>query len=128
MTTEKKVNQFPCIGTPQDKLDELGWPLTLVWIGATLLLANVFGLSEEQGWGLFFLGAGTLTLIGIATRLLLPAYRRPISGDLVWAGFMFGLGTGNWGLILPLFLIPIGVTMLWRSVFQAQKAASWEGQ
>ncbi len=105
-----------------DKLDAIGWPLALIWAGVVLLFGANLGYSEAQGWSLFFLGAGMLTLVGIAIRLLVPAYRRSVFGDLIWASFQLGLGTGGWSLILPLVLIAIGASILLRGLFRSPQS------
>lgn len=94
----------------QDSLDSIGWAAAFIWAGVVVFLALNFGLGE-QGWSLFFLGAGVLVLIEVAVRFLVPEYRKPVFGDLIWAAILFALGTG-WGLIWPLILIVIGVSIL----------------
>jgi hypothetical protein len=113
-----RFEDIPCLDwNSHDLLDAIGWPLTLVWAGVVLLLAINFGYSDEQGWSLFFVGAGTLVLFGVAIRLLVPAYRRPVFGDLIWAGILLGLGTGS-GLIWALILLGIGASILTRGIFR----------
>ncbi len=102
----------------QDSLDSVGWAAAFVWAGVVVFLAINFGLGA-QGWSLFFLGAGVLTLIKVAVRLLTPVYHKPIFGDLIWAGILFGLGTGSWGLIGPVILVAIGVSIL-KDIISAQ--------
>ncbi len=95
----------------QDSLDSIGWAAAFIWAGVVVFLAINFSLGA-QGWSLFFLGAGALTLIKVAVRLLTPVYHKPIFGDLIWAGILFGLGTGSWGLIGPVILVAIGASIL----------------
>ena len=97
--------------TRRISLDSMVWAATFVWAGTVMLLADSLGYSEEQGWSLFFLGAGAFVLIEVAIRLLVPAYRKPVFDSLIWAGILFGLGTG-WELACPLILIAIGVSIL----------------
>jgi hypothetical protein len=129
MTVEQKTTQknksFPfegnfCRGMMRsDSLDSIGWAAAFIWAGIVVLLATTLGLGA-QGWSLFFLGAGVLVLMQVAIRLLVPAYRQPVWGDLIWAGILFGLGTGGWGLIGPLILIAIGASIL-KNIVSAQR-------
>jgi hypothetical protein len=114
-----------------DPVGAMVWAATLIWAGVVLLLNNM-GMFEsliirlsDTGWDLpveieewagvwqvFFLGAGVLVLIGVLVRLLMPEYRRPILGNLIWAIVLFGLALGNWTLIWPFILIAIGISIL----------------
>jgi hypothetical protein len=109
-----------------DALDAIGWPLTLIWAGAVLLLAINLGYSDEQGWSLFFIGGGTLTLMAAAVRLLVPAYRRPTLGDLIWAGILFGLGTGSGVWVGSLILIAIGASMMVQNLSKTESSVNQE--
>ncbi len=44
----------------QDSLDSIVWAAVFIWAGVVLFLAMSLGYSDEQGWSLFFLGAGGL--------------------------------------------------------------------
>jgi len=72
-------------------------------------------LGWESVWGLILLGAGGILLVEVLTRLLVPAYRRPIGGTLILAFVFIGLGLGNivsWDMIWPLILIAIGLSIV----------------
>lgn len=122
MTVEQKITEknqstlfesSPCQEMVwQDPLDSIIWAVVFIWAGLVIFLTLNLGYSAEQGWSLFFLGAGVLVLIELAVRLLVPAHHRDLFGTLIWAGILFGLGTGNWGLIGPLILIAIGISIL----------------
>jgi len=103
----------------QDPLDSIIWAAVFIWAGVVVFLAINLGYSEEQGWSLFFLGAGILVLIELAVRLLVPAHHRDLFGTLIWAGVLIGLGTGGWGLIGPVILIAIGISIL-KSINSSQ--------
>jgi hypothetical protein len=118
----------------QDPVGSMVWAATLIWAGVILLAGNlgwfeslrirlgdrgldlpgeVFGDIAWSGvWQLFFLGAGGLVLIGIVARLLIPEYRRPVLGNLIWAIVLFGIALGTWELIWPLILIAVGLSIL----------------
>ncbi len=115
----------------QDPVGSMVWAATLIWAGVVLLLQNLgwldalrieladieFDLPVEieawvGAWQLFFLGAAVLVLLGVIVRLLVPEYRRPILGNLIWAIVLFGIALGQWSLIWPLILIAIGLSLL----------------
>ncbi|MBN1247783.1 MAG: hypothetical protein JXC32_09000 [Anaerolineae bacterium] len=119
----------------QDPVGSMVWAATLVWAGLVLLANNLgwlkswriqlgdtgfdmpFEIEAWVGvWQLFFLGAGVLVLVGVVARLLMPEYRRPILGNLIWAIVLFGIAVGQWELIWPLILIAIGVSLLFGGV------------
>jgi hypothetical protein len=53
-----------------------------------------------------------IVLLGVLVRLLVPAYRRPVMGSLIFGAILLGIGLGElvgWVLIGPLILIAIGV-------------------
>ena len=102
----------------RDPVDAAMWAILLIWAGIVLLAANM-GLFDDLGgveaWSIGFLGAGVIVLLAAGFRLLVPAYRRPIGGNLVFAAILFGIGLGNivgWIIIGPLVLIFIGLGIL----------------
>jgi hypothetical protein len=72
-------------------------------------------------WNIVLAGAGVIILIGVAIRLMVPAYREPIGGSLVLAAILIGIGLGDlfgWEVIWPLIIIAIGLGILLRSLFR----------
>jgi hypothetical protein len=114
MTWEEKWRQDPVSGAV--------WAIILVWAGLVLLADNLdlFVRWEQfDAWGLILLGAGLIVLLGAALRLLVPAYRRPVGGSLIWGAILLGLGLGNLvgaSIAWPLILIAIGVGLLLRGL------------
>jgi len=118
----------------QDPVGSMVWAATLIWAGLVLLAVNMgwfeslrirlgdggfaipfadLGDTAWNGaWQLFFIGAGILVLIGVIARLLIPEYRRPLLGSLIWAIVLFGVALGRWELIWPLILIAVGLSIL----------------
>ena len=102
----------------RDPVDAAMWAILLIWAGIMLLASNmgVFdGFEQIEPWSIGFLGAGVIVLLAAAFRLVVPAYRRPIGGNLIFAAILFGIGLGNiigWIIVGPLVLIAIGLGIL----------------
>lgn len=115
----------------QDPVGSMVWAATLIWAGLVLLANNMGWLDRIRiqlgdtgfdipfeieawvgAWQIFFLGAAALVLIGVVVRLLVPEYRRPILGSLIWAIVLVGIALGQWNLIWPLILMAIGISLL----------------
>ncbi len=114
----------------RDPLGAVVWPLILIWAGLVFLAANLGALSFILGrdreiwgtgtWSIIFLGAGGIILLAALARLVLPEYRRSITGEVILAIIFIGIGLGNltnWAIIWPLILIVIGASILLRSMF-----------
>lgn len=104
----------------RDPVDAAAWAGMLIWAGLVLLAdnLNIFGTRWET-WPIIFLGAGLIVLLGVAVRLLVPAYRRPVTGSTIFGVILLGIGLGaltdwGWGVMLGLVLIVIGVGALLR--------------
>ena len=121
---EKGVNEKD----RQDTVSSLSFAAFLIWAGVVLLLNNTGNLQiltdfiadlnlprtdlpfdipfiNTAGWQIFFLGAGLIVLIEILVRILVPMYRRPIVGSIIWAAILFGLALGTWQIIWPLAIV-----------------------
>ena len=101
----------------RDPLGTLQNAVFLIWIGAVFLAKNLGALPDgDRFWMVAFLGAGGIVLLGVVLRLLIPEYRRPIGGSLVFAaaliGVGIGFGLGNWTIIGPLVLVAVGLSIL----------------
>jgi hypothetical protein len=122
----------------RDPLSAMVWASVFIWAGVILLFSSLgafetisefieglpirdwtIGGSEARyfdlgPWNVFFVGAAIILFIEAAIRLLVPTYRRSVSGTLI-LGFVFlGIGLGNWTCIWALGLIALGVSILIR--------------
>jgi len=82
----------------------------LVWLGDNLGLFGSFETLEI--WSVIFIGAGLIVLLGVAVRLLVPAYRRPVMGSFIFGIILIAIGLGDivsWTVIGPVILIAIGI-------------------
>lgn len=101
----------------RDPVDAAMWAIILIWAGIVLLASNVNAFDDWgiEVWSIGFLGAGLIVLLVALFRLMVPAYRRPLGGNLVFAAILIGIGLGDiigWVIIGPLVLIAIGVGVL----------------
>ena len=122
----------------RDPLGSIVWAVILIWVGLVLLAQNM-GYLERLGirlkfadlpfevpfvgdsWSLIFLGIAVILLIEIVIRLLIPDYRRPLMGNVIFLIVCIGLAFGSWNLIWPLILIAIGASILLRGLFRSNQ-------
>lgn len=112
----------------RDPIEAVVWALVLIWIGLLWLASSAGTLDSLLGdgmevWSIGFIGAGLIVLLGVALRLLMPAYRRPVTGNIIFGIILLGIGLGeltNWVAIGALMLIGIGVSILLRGLFQRE--------
>jgi energy-converting hydrogenase Eha subunit E len=105
----------------RDPVEAAVWAFVLIWAGVAWLLSNYgfwdpFLKQDDQWWAIIVFGAGVIILLGVLVRLVVPAYRRPIVGSLIFGLILLGVGLGgmteNWVAIGPLVLIGIGIAGL----------------
>jgi hypothetical protein len=119
----------------RDPLGSIFFAVSLIWLGVVLLLTNLGRLTiltdfvdrlglphpnlpfelpfaDARTWQVFFLGAAAIVIMEIIIRLLIPMYRRPVVGSILWAGVLLVLALWNWTIIWPLALVAIGVSIL----------------
>ncbi len=109
-----------------DPLNAAWWALVLIWAGLVLIADNV-GMLETLGirgeaWAIGFLGAGILALLFVVIRLLVPAYRRPVTGSIIFGFILLGIGLGEltrWDVVGALVLIAIGVSIILSRFIQS---------
>ena len=111
----------------RDPLNAVWWALILIWAGLVLIADNAGMLDNlgfgGQGWALGFLGAGILALLLVLIRLFVPAYRRPVTGSIIFGFILLGIGLGEltrWDVVGALVLIAIGVSILLSRLIQQE--------
>jgi hypothetical protein len=111
----------------RDPLSAAVWAIILIWAGLVLLASNLglFDAFEEiNGWELFFVGAGGFLLLEVLFRLLMPAYRTPVIGNIILAFVFLAIGLGglvNRGVIWGLVIIGIGVYVLFSGLLRRRE-------
>ena len=110
-----------------DRGDAIGWGASFVWAGL-VLIAQVTGYSANfswwDGWGLFFTGAGAITLVVAVGRLLMTRQRAKAIGGLIFGCFLLAIGLGEVAAWLwPLLLIAIGIVILLSAFGRRRKTA-----
>jgi hypothetical protein len=100
----------------RDPLNAALWAIVLIWAGLVLIAINLNILRGGwEAWPVIFLGAGVIVLLGVVVRLLVPAYRRPVTGNIIFGFILLGIGLGEltrWDIVGALVLIAIGVSII----------------
>jgi hypothetical protein len=120
----------------RDPLGSMIWAGILIWAGLVLLAENLGWLSgirqglaglpnfNEQNleeWSFILMGVGILLWIEAIIRVAVPAYRRPVTGTVIFGALLFAGGLGgavNWTILGPAILIAIGLLLLLQSVLR----------
>ena len=102
----------------RDPLSAIVWACIFIWAGLVLLADNQGFLARfgrPQVWALIPSGAGLIVILEVLIRLLVPAYRRPVIGSLIFGFILLAIGLQGmigWGVIWPIILIAIGLAIL----------------
>ncbi len=106
-------------GASRDPLGGVIWALILISAGVIFLADTTLRIVDwEQiggAWNAIFVAVGLLLLFEVVVRLLIPAYRRPVAGTLVFAFIMLAVGLSGivgWEVSWAVFIIAAGVAML----------------
>lgn len=111
----------------RDPVDAAVWALIFIWVGLVWLSHNMEWLfkgaesRDEKTIAIGFLGAGVIVLLGVVLRLVVPAYRRPIIGSLIFGVILFGIGLSQLmeGIAVgAIILIGIGLIVLLGGIFR----------
>jgi vacuolar-type H+-ATPase subunit I/STV1 len=119
----------------RDPLTTIVWATIFIWAGVVLLVNNLGIVDQIQAmgegtpalsfltnldaWSLVFFGAGVIVLLEVLVRLLIPEYRRPVGGTLIFGLVLIGIGLGDvfgWSVIWALILIGIGLSVIIRGI------------
>ena len=102
----------------RDPLSGMVWAGILIWAGLVLLADNLKLLARFERletWSIILIGAGVILVLEVVVRLLVPAYRRAVTGTLIFGLVLIGAGLGevlSWNVIGPLVLIGVGAFIL----------------
>jgi hypothetical protein len=109
----------------RDPVDGAVWALILIWVGLVWLANNAGWLKSfvesDKVWAFGFIGAGIIVLLGVVLRLVVPAYRRPVIGSLIFGVILFGIGLTQFVpdiAIGAIILIGIGLVILLGGIFR----------
>ncbi|MGD8458395.1 MAG: hypothetical protein PVF83_18625 [Anaerolineales bacterium] len=121
----------------RDPLGTIIWAVILIWAGL-VFMANNLGYLEifqpvldmfpnfGKAWDIdvpflysdsiqiFLIGLVLILAVEILIRLLVPEYRRPIFGSLVFLGVVLSFSLGRWDFFFPILLIAFGISILIR--------------
>jgi hypothetical protein len=104
----------------RDPVDAAVWAAILIWAGLVLLADNMNILGTRwEAWPFIFIGAGAIVLLAVVFRLVVPAYRKPLTGGLIFGVILLGIGLGEltrWDVMGALILLAIGVGLLLRGI------------
>jgi hypothetical protein len=112
----------------RDPLGTAMGAVILIWLGVTLMAANVGFASEwidwTNWWAYFVLGIGVVFILEAIIRLVVPEYRRPVVGRLAMGIVLIFVGASGsflrvdlerWWPIIP---IGIGLAILLGGLFR----------
>lgn len=108
----------------RDPLGGAIWALILIAAGVILLLESVnlvYWDALGGAWSVIFVAAGLILLLEVFLRLVMPAYRRPVTGTLVFACVLLAIGLGSsfgWAAVWAAFLIVLGLAMILGGVLR----------
>ncbi len=102
-----------------DPLGGVIWALILIAAGLIFLAESTLGLADwgrfGGTWNVIFLAVGVILLFEVAVRLLVPAFRRPVAGTLVFAFIMLAMGLSGiigWNVTFGVVVIAMGIAIL----------------
>jgi hypothetical protein len=102
----------------RDPLNAAIWAIIFIWAGLVLLAENLgllLRFRPLEAWPLIFIGAGLIVLLEVLIRLIVPEYRRPVTGSVIFGFILLAIGLQSlvdWGAIWPIALIAIGLAIL----------------
>jgi hypothetical protein len=121
----------------RDPLGTIIWAVILIWAGVVFMASNLgylgifqpllnvlprFGASWDidvtfpyaDSIQVFLVGLLFILAVEILIRLLVPEYRRPIIGSIVFLGLVLSFVLDRWDFFFPILLIALGISILIR--------------
>ena len=114
----------------RDPLAAVVWALIFIWAGFVFLAANLGyldfllvrtsdmpSLRGFDAWSIVLIGAGVIFLFEALIRILVPEFRRAVTGTVIFAIILIGIGLGDlisWNIIWPTILIVLGLSIILR--------------
>lgn len=111
----------------RDPLSAAVWALILIWAGLVWLgynLGLLDWLTFLEPWALGFVGAGIILLLEAGFRLVVPAYRQPVSANLIVGIVFLAIGLGNvvdWTCLIPAAIIAAGIYLLFSGLLRRRE-------
>lgn len=111
----------------RDPLGTAMGALIIIWLGVTMLLANLDLFGWEDWWAWFLLGMGAIFILEVLIRLAVPDYRRPVGGKIIAGVVLLLIGaSGSFlpfdiGQLWPLIPIAVGVAILFGFFFRQRR-------
>jgi hypothetical protein len=120
----------------RDPLAAVVWALVFIWAGLVFLVANLGyldfilvrtsdmpGLRGFDAWSIVLVGAGVIFLFEALIRILVPEFRRAVTGTIIFAIILIGIGLGDlisWNIIWPTILIVLGLSIILRGFMRGE--------
>jgi hypothetical protein len=114
----------------RDPLAAIVWALIFIWSGLVFLAANlgyldfilvrstdIPSIRGLDAWSIVLVGAGAIFLLEALIRILIPEYRRSVTGTIIFGIILIGIGLGDlvsWNIIWPTILIVLGLSIILR--------------
>jgi len=121
----------------RDPLGTIVWAVILIWAGVVFMANNLgylgifqpllnvlprFGASWDiditfpyaDSIQIFLVGLVFILVVEILIRFLVPEYRRPIFGSVVFLGIVLSVVLDRWDFFFPILLIALGISILIR--------------
>ena len=111
----------------RDPLSSVSWALIFIAAGLIWLVESMGFIQWGDvggAWNLVLVAAGLVMLLEVGLRLVMPAYRRPVGGTLVFAFILLAIGIGNMvgsAVVWPLFLIGLGLAIIFSGLLRRSR-------
>lgn len=110
----------------RDPLGTAMGALIMIWLGVTMLLANLdlAFIGWGDWWAWFLLGIGGIFILEAIVRLVVPDYRRPVGGKIIAGVVLLIIGASGTFLpfgfdqLWPLIPIAVGLAILFGGLFK----------